>query len=170
MTKPRSSVPWLALLLLAVLGPSARAGDLFVACSGFENVGVQEFDSTTGAYVRMFVPGSNGPKPETLAFGPNGIEGAAIYKSRLANNRGNAYIQGVIEGGEGVTKYSIAPSWDCNNTGFGEGKPQGIDENDASKDAKNPADKKPGCWVAPTNHFLGKLSKYPHVERADYSK
>ena len=74
MTRPRSSVPWLALLLLAVLGPSARA-DLFVACAGFSNVGVQEFDSTTGAFVRFFVPGgsNNGPpQPGALAFGPNG--------------------------------------------------------------------------------------------------
>jgi len=74
MTQPRSSVPWLALLLLAVLGPSARA-ELFVACTGFSNSGVQEFDSTTGAFVRFFVPGgsNNGPpQPGALAFGPNG--------------------------------------------------------------------------------------------------
>src|SRR5262249_60643450 len=79
---PRSSVPWLAPLLLAVLaplllavlGPSARA-DLFIACSGFKDAGVQEFDSTTGAFVRFFVPGgsNNGPpQPGALAFGPNG--------------------------------------------------------------------------------------------------
>src|SRR3954467_14686227 len=104
------------------------------------------------------------------AFGPNGIEGAGIYRSRLANNRGDAYIQGVVEGGPEVTKYSIAPSWDCNKTGFGEGKPQGVSEEDASKDDNKPGAKKPGCWVAPPIKFQGRLSKYPHVERDDYSK
>ena len=103
------------------------------------------------------------------AFGPNGVEGAGLYRKRLANNRGDAYIQGVIEGGEGVSKYSIAPSWDCKNAGF-EGPPRGVDPEDASKDSKNPADKAPGCWTAPPNTFKGKLSKFPHIVADDYSK
>ena len=103
------------------------------------------------------------------AFGPNGVEGAGIYRSRLKNNRGDAYITGTIEGGEGVSKYSIAPSWDCKNAGF-VGPPRGIDPEDASKDSKNPADKAPGCWIAPSTSFQGRLSRYPHVEAADYTK
>jgi len=104
------------------------------------------------------------------SFGPNGVEGAAIFRQRLPNNRGDSYIQGTIESGKDVTTHMIAPSWDCNNTGFGEGPPQGVDLGDASKDSKNPLDKHPGCWAAPPISFQGKLTKYPRVERDDYSK
>jgi phospholipid/cholesterol/gamma-HCH transport system substrate-binding protein len=104
------------------------------------------------------------------SFGPNGIEGAAIYRQRLPNNRGDSYIQGTIEAGPDVTHNLIAPSWDCNNTGFGQGPPRGVDPNDASNDSKNPTEKHPGCWVAPPISFQGKLTKYPRVERDDYSK
>jgi virulence factor Mce-like protein len=102
------------------------------------------------------------------AFGPNGIEGAGIYRERLANNRGDAYIQGTIEAGPGVTKNLIAPSWDCNNAGF-QGPPQGVDSGDPSKDDPTPITKHPGCWVAPPISFQGRLTKYPRAERDDYS-
>src|SRR3954451_16298665 len=81
------------------------------------------------------------------SFGPNGIEGAGIYRSRLPNNRGDAYIQGTILAGAEITTHMIAPSWDCNNTGFGEGPPQGVDLGDSSKDDPTPFTKRPGCWV-----------------------
>src|SRR3954451_3778167 len=58
------------------------------------------------------------------SFGLNGIEGAGIYRQRLQNNRGNSYIEGVTETGENVTKYVIAPSWDCKNAGFENQPPQ----------------------------------------------
>src|SRR3954470_2520777 len=93
------------------------------------------------------------------AFGPNGIESAGIYRSRLANNRGNAYIEGTLLSSANVTKNSIFPEWDCKNAGF-EGPPQ---------ESSNPTQKRPGCWVAPPISFQGKLSKYPHAERDDYS-
>src|SRR3954449_8973221 len=73
------------------------------------------------------------------AFGPNGIESAGIYRSRLANNRGNAYIEGTLLSSPNVTKNSIFPEWDCKNAGF-EGPPQ---------ESQNPTQKHPGCWVAP---------------------
>src|SRR4051812_20676726 len=93
------------------------------------------------------------------AFGPNGIEGAGIYRNRLANNRGDAYIEGTLLSSANVTKNSIFPEWDCKNAGF-EGPPQ---------ESSNPTQKHPGCWVAPPISFQGKLSKYPHNEREDYS-
>src|SRR3954464_11828098 len=46
------------------------------------------------------------------AFGPNGIESAGIYRTRLPNNRGDAYIQGTVLSSSGITKYSIGPEWD----------------------------------------------------------
>jgi phospholipid/cholesterol/gamma-HCH transport system substrate-binding protein len=97
------------------------------------------------------------------AFGPNGVEGAAIYRQRLPNNRGDAYIQGTIEASKDVTANLIAPEWDCNNAGF-TGPPRGVDPGNASQDDPNPANQAPGCWVAPPISFQGKLSKYPHVE------
>ena len=106
MTQPRSSVPWLALLLLlAVLGPSARAGDLFVACGGFRDTGVQEFDSTTGAYVGLFVPGGgNGPQPGTLAFGPNGdlfLTDQSTSSVLEYNGRTGAFVRTFVPSGSG---------------------------------------------------------------------
>jgi streptogramin lyase len=68
MSRPRFSVLCLALLLLSVPSPVV-AGDLFVA----EASEVQEYNSTTGAFVRTFVPtGSGQLLPQSLVFGPNG--------------------------------------------------------------------------------------------------
>ena len=50
------------------------------------------------------------------------------------------------------------------------GPPRGVDPDDPSKDSKNPGDKAPGCWIAPSHSFQGRLSRYPHVEADDYSK
>jgi hypothetical protein len=70
MTRTRSSAPWLALLL-AMVGPAARA-DLFV--SSANNDSVLEYDGTTGAFVKPFVPAGGGglSGPRGLVFGPNG--------------------------------------------------------------------------------------------------
>src|SRR3954452_6086608 len=95
------------------------------------------------------------------AFGPNGIESAGIYPTRLANNRGDAYIQGTVLSSPGVTKYSISPNGDSNMAGE-EPPPQGVDD-------PTPITKHPGCWVAPPVSFQGRLSKYPRAERDDYS-
>ena len=96
------------------------------------------------------------------AFGPEDLEAAGIYRQRLANNRGDSYIEGTIEAGPEVTRNLIAPSWDCNNAGF-TGPPQGVDD-------PNPANKHPGCWVAPPISFQRQLTKYPHVQADNYSK
>src|SRR4051812_7205546 len=96
------------------------------------------------------------------AFGPNGIEGAGIYRDRLPNNRGDAYIQGTLLSGREVTDNVIGPSWDCTNAKF-QGPPQGVDSPD-------PTAKHPGCWAAPPVSFQGHLTKYPRAYRDDYSK
>jgi len=94
-------------------------------------------------------------------FGPTGAETAAMYTTRPAGNRGNAYLNpGAIQG-EKRGQLMIYPSFDCNNTGKGgDGsyKTQAPDTNDI-----------PSCWVQPAPQVpAGNTSKYPHIEAADY--
>ena len=92
-------------------------------------------------------------------FGPSGVESAAIWPERLPNSRGNAYFDGTHLAGKQVGDFLIGPQWDCRKAGF-EGGPN---------ESKNPAERHPGCWTAPLVPWGGKLTKFPHVERADYS-
>jgi phospholipid/cholesterol/gamma-HCH transport system substrate-binding protein len=90
-------------------------------------------------------------------FGPQGVENVAIYRQRLANNRGDSYPKGVELADPKVSQLAIGPSFDCRNAGF------------EGKGSEDTTDKKPSCWVAPPSHFQGHLTQFPHVDRADYS-
>jgi ABC-type transporter Mla subunit MlaD len=92
-------------------------------------------------------------------FGPSGVENAGIWPQRPPNNRGNSYQDGTVLSGPQTSKFSIGPQWDCTPS-KGERLPS---------EGPTPADRHPGCFVAPLVPWNGKLTKYPHIERADYS-
>jgi phospholipid/cholesterol/gamma-HCH transport system substrate-binding protein len=117
----------------------------------FANLGV-----ATSAKVPNVTEGGTGHY--LRQFGPQGPETAAIHPTRLASNRGNAYLNplGVISSPAGA-EYGILPSFDCNNAG-GEKKPGG-----------SPAS--PGCRVQKPFEFKGQLTKrYPNLGASDYGK
>ena len=70
MSLPRRSAWWLALALLAA--PAAARADLFV--SSFGTNAVLEYNGTTGAFVKSFVPTGGGGliTPTDVTFGPAG--------------------------------------------------------------------------------------------------
>jgi phospholipid/cholesterol/gamma-HCH transport system substrate-binding protein len=91
-------------------------------------------------------------------IGPTGSESAAIYRSRLSSNRGNAYMLPYQQFNPKGVPFRIQPQFDCKPSG-GEVMPGPV-----TGDGK-------GCWVQDRIEFQGKLqSQFPHVERADYSK
>lgn len=95
--------------------------------------------------------------------GPNGAETAAMYTTRPAASRGNAYLNpGAVQGKERSIRM-IFPNWDCNNTG----KP-----GDGTYQTQVPdTSDMPSCWVQPVPQYPdGNTRKYPRIEAADYSK
>ena len=96
-------------------------------------------------------------------FGPTGAETAAMYTSRPAANRGNAYLNPGAVQGERRAREMIYPSFDCNNTGKGgDGtyRTQAPDKNDM-----------PSCWVQPAPQVpAGNTRKYPRIEAAKYGR
>ncbi len=96
-------------------------------------------------------------------FGPTGAETAAMYTSRPANSRGNAYLNpGALQGKERSLRMMF-PNFDCANTGKG---------GDGTYQTKVPdTNDAPSCWVQPLPQYPpGNTNKYPHIEAADYSK
>lgn len=94
-------------------------------------------------------------------FGPVGAESVAMYPTRPANSRGNAYLNpGAIQGKERARRM-IFPSFDCNNTGKG---------GDGTYQTKVPdTNDAPSCWVQPAPTVpAGNTRKYPRIEAADY--
>jgi virulence factor Mce-like protein len=138
--------PWLSELnpILAWLGEHQHTlSDIFA------NLGVATAATTssrdpkaTGHYLRQ--------------FGPSGAETAAVHPNRLSSNRGNTYINPLSLVGPEQSARGIIPSFDCNNVGDGSDKPSNEDS--------------PPCFNQAPYDFNGKLQKFPHVEREDYSK
>jgi virulence factor Mce-like protein len=48
-------------------------------------------------------------------IGPSGAESAAMFRSRMEGNRGNAYLSPTALAGRDRAKYNIPPSWVCDN-------------------------------------------------------
>ena len=95
-------------------------------------------------------------------FGPSGTETAAIHPNRLSSNRGNAYINPLSLVGAERAKKGIIDAFDCRNaTEDGSDKP---DPNTGTPTAT------PSCFNQAPYAFQGRLTKFPHVEREDYSK
>jgi virulence factor Mce-like protein len=97
-------------------------------------------------------------------FGPVGVETAAMHQNRPASARGNAYPRpDIFSAGEKHARYMMFANFDCDNTG----KPGNGEYLTAHPDASDI----PSCWVQPAPPFpAGNTRKFPHIERADYSK
>jgi streptogramin lyase len=88
-----------ALVLLSVGGGVGRA-DLFV--SDLNHNAVQEYDKTTGAFVRTFASGGGLSEPTGLAFGPNGdlfVSSAATNAVLEYNGTAGAFVRTFTSGG-----------------------------------------------------------------------
>jgi virulence factor Mce-like protein len=63
-------------------------------------------------------PAPGSPGHYLRQFGPTGLESAAIYRDRPANERGDAYpVPASVLSIPSHDKYLIVPEWDCMNTG-----------------------------------------------------
>jgi phospholipid/cholesterol/gamma-HCH transport system substrate-binding protein len=88
-------------------------------------------------------------------FGLTGPQSAVLSPSRSATDRGNAYLSPDMLEGPKVSDTLIFPSWDCSHTGRGEFTTQ-----------KGGTSDDPSCWV----QKLPGLTRFPHIQKADYSK
>jgi phospholipid/cholesterol/gamma-HCH transport system substrate-binding protein len=92
-------------------------------------------------------------------FGPIGADSVAMYPTRPAASRGNAYLRPDALTGPERDRYMIFGNFDCNNAG-GERMTQVPDTSDA-----------PSCFVQdPPAWPPGNKLPYPHIDPADYSK
>jgi phospholipid/cholesterol/gamma-HCH transport system substrate-binding protein len=92
-------------------------------------------------------------------FGPVGPETVGMYPDRPAASRGNSYLNPGALSGQKRARAMMFPSFDCANAG-GERMTKIKDESDA-----------PSCFVQdPPAWPPGNARRYPHVEKADYSK
>jgi phospholipid/cholesterol/gamma-HCH transport system substrate-binding protein len=114
----------------------------------FANLGVATAAKTgsrdpqaTGHYLRQFTP--------------QGAETVAVHPNRLSANRGNAYINPLSLVGPDQARRGIIASFDCKNVSGEDDKPSNADN--------------PACFNQPPFKFQGKLTKFPRVEREDYS-
>ena len=92
-------------------------------------------------------------------FGPTGPETVGMYANRPAASRGNAYLNPGALSGQKRARAMMFPNFDCDNAG-GERMTSVPDTSDA-----------PSCFVQdPPAWPPGNTRKYPHIDRADYSK
>jgi hypothetical protein len=93
------------------------------------------------------------------SLAPAGLESFALWRDRLPNHRGNAYLHPTAHQGRRFAHEMIQPSWDCNNSGRGEFTTGKRDTNDP-----------PSCW---TSGWPGRgegPGQFPRIQRADYSR
>jgi phospholipid/cholesterol/gamma-HCH transport system substrate-binding protein len=131
----------------------------------YHQITVGDFISNGAGALADTVPTRNGfERGHYLRqFGPIGAETAALYTTRPANSRGNAYLNpGAIQGQERAKRMMFA-NFDCKNTGEG---------GDGSYQTKVPdTNDKPSCWVQPAPQVpAGNTRPYPRIVEADYSK
>jgi hypothetical protein len=92
-------------------------------------------------------------------FGPIGPESVAMYPTRPAASRGNAYPRPDALSGEKRDRYMMFGNFDCTNAG-GERMTQVPDSNDA-----------PSCFVQdPPAWPPGNKLPYPHIGAANYAR
>lgn len=118
---------------------------------------VSDFISNGGAALADTTASPGGGTGHYLRqFGPVGAESVAMYRERLAKNRGNSYLAPLALTPDADTpKYQIFGNFDC--------KPSG---GERAHDSENP-----GCQLAPKQQFGGRLQgSFPRVEPADYGK
>ncbi len=120
----------------------------------FANLGVATKATTTSRDPRA-------PGHYLRQFGPSGAETAAIHRDRLGSNRGNTYPNPLAFAGREWSTRGINPAFDCKNV-----NPD--DSNKPDPDSGTPPS--PACFVQSPYPFQGKLLRFPHVDREDYSK
>jgi phospholipid/cholesterol/gamma-HCH transport system substrate-binding protein len=139
--------PWLSELnpILDWIGHhSHTVSDIFANLGAATSATAPSGDpQATGHYLRQ--------------YGVTGAETAAVHPDRLASNRGNAYINPLSLTGPDMARRGEA-AFDCRNTGVGE-KP--VTDGPQGSQA---------CEVQKPYEFQGRLTRFPHVEREDYSK
>jgi phospholipid/cholesterol/gamma-HCH transport system substrate-binding protein len=92
-------------------------------------------------------------------FGPIGPDSVAMYPTRPAASRGNAYLRPDALTGEKRDRYMMFGNFDCANAG-GERMTQVPDTSDA-----------PSCFVQnPPAWPPGNARPYPHIDAANYSR
>jgi ABC-type transporter Mla subunit MlaD len=89
-------------------------------------------------------------------YGPSGAETVAVHPNRLASNRGNAYLNPLSLVGSEVAQRGILAAFDCKNVSGDDDKPSNSDN--------------PACFNQAPFQFQGRLQKFPHVAREDYSR
>ena len=94
-------------------------------------------------------------------WGPTGVESVGIHPNRVASHRGNAYLSPTAGAGPDHAKYMVLPSFDCKNSGQPTPFLTALPDRDGA----------PSCFEGGVFPFpAGNTRKFPHVERADYSK
>jgi phospholipid/cholesterol/gamma-HCH transport system substrate-binding protein len=121
----------------------------------FANLGVATKATTTSRDPRA-------PGHYLRQFGPSGAETAAIHPNRLSSNRGNTYINPLSLVGPDQAKRGIIAAFDCKNA-----TPDGSDKPDPNTGTPTAT---PACFNQAPYPFQGRLTRFPHVEREDYSK
>jgi len=142
--------PWLSELnpILAWLGEQNHTVTDIMA-----NLGV-----ATSARTKSSDPRS--PGHYLRQYGPSGAETVAVHPERLSSNRGNTYVnplEATSAISEAAFKSGILPSFDCRNAG-------------GDKPATDGPQGSPPCRTQKAYGFQGRLTRFPHVEREDYSK
>jgi len=138
--------PWLSELnpILDWIGHHQHTlTDLFANLGVATSATTKSAEGTTGHYLRQ--------------YGVTGAETAAVFPTRLGSNRGNAYINPLSLVGPEQSRRGIIASWDCRNAG-------------GEKEATEGANGSPACQEQKPYAFQGRLTKFPHVEREDYSQ
>jgi phospholipid/cholesterol/gamma-HCH transport system substrate-binding protein len=139
--------PWLSELnpILDWLGQhSATISDIFANLGAATSAKTASGDpNATGHYLRQ--------------FGVTGAETAAVHPKRLSSNRGNAYINPLSLIGPDAGRRGIIASFDCRNAG-------------GEKPVTDGPQGTPACEVQKPYAWQGRLTRFPHVEREDYSK
>jgi phospholipid/cholesterol/gamma-HCH transport system substrate-binding protein len=88
-------------------------------------------------------------------YGLTGPDSAVLSNERPESDRGNAYLSPDMLEGKEVGDRLVYPSWDCSHT------PEGVHTT-----TKHDANDAPSCWV----QKLPSLTRFPHINKADYSK
>ena len=96
-------------------------------------------------------------------IGPSGPETAAMFRSRLETNRGDAYIGPISLGGPTRAHYNIQPSWDCKNV------KAPIPYNKPEDPTTDPPGQGhgPSCYQE-TLPDAGGPGQLPHIQSTDY--
>ncbi|MEA2296301.1 MAG: phospholipid/cholesterol/gamma-HCH transport system substrate-binding protein [Solirubrobacteraceae bacterium] len=141
--------------LLGQLGPFLMQLNPVLDYLGASQMEVTDFLANGAAGVADTTSTDVGVGHYLRQLGPEGVEAAAIWGTRLPTDRGNSYLKPLdLFPGPEAAKYFIFPNYDCLPTA---GKA-------AEPDAESGGDHL-GCFVGSNLDFQGKLQgRFPHVE------